>query len=698
MNFLDVANRFIPGYQLLSDEIREKFQNSLVGKQFVDVVKNTQKSLNAFQNSVSFWRYIFIGIDEEKKRLKQEFDNEKERIISQISTSEEYKNLIIEIIRIHLPEAYSDFELLEENEEYSLASASFSHALLEIIPINHQLQQEDDEFSLMDPWQKTRLLFEHNQRVDALYAKKSILINRWQTQLNTSEDMAPFREIIEQKRQQKREEEIQVKLRELKARTQQLARVFPWLHSDPSILMRLQTKYREVLNEGQVDFPTIEEQGLTYLVFYHLQKITEQQFDYVTFLDFNLAQAKRLAKKIMSAFKQENVLNIDKWFTKYQADFTKELYRTLLFINNKKREISNHPPQEFLGSLSSLFWQNKTVEKTKEFLNRLADAHAFIQATGFSTQNESSFLAILDLYNYGRAADQITESKTILSSLFKPFFPLYEEYRDIAFYEKNVYLKILRTTMPLLVIAAFVTLIAALLAPLAIPELAFTVVLIPTLFVGLALATKYVALKDHVYKALREAYYGGAFEIPEFQINLRMLTIFKNEVDALAVRNFYIEEIMRCDEIEASYRVREQEGILLQEEIADKKANLLKRHTLSLEWYDIHSNINLGYEQVPKLVLARLEEAGNREYNALKAALEEDFPHLQRAVQEMVQDLKSTFRERSVTTEQTNSQRQRIIESSQENYSPRLFKPHKSLTHKANTEKLDSLVAEIRAC
>ncbi|KTC84511.1 hypothetical protein [Legionella brunensis] len=698
MNFLDTANLFIPGYPLLSEAVRKQFEDSNAGFKFVGAIKETQEAIVAFRSSVSWWQLIFIGVEGELEKQKEKFKSDKVQLIAQIETSEEYKTVIAEIIRTLLPEICPDYEFLNPEDQFLLAKAPFSQALYALINCDQQIAQISEEFGVKDDWYRMQHLEDHRQELEELYQKKDMIIKDWQEQFANRDELSTLKVRIAEEKKKERDKEIKIRLVELADETQKLAEFFPLLKTDPLTLAEFQKQYFDALQNENADLLNVEENELAIFIFHHLQQATKSHFEYVELHSFNLKQAKLFAQRILIAFHQKKDLESDTWFAEYQKQLTQKLHAKLLLINNRESLPETPEKQELLGSLSSLFGLDKTVERTKEFLNKLADAHAFIQATGFSTQNESSFLAILDIYNYGRAADQITETKAILASLFRPFYPLYEEYRDIALYEKNVYLKIIRTVMPMLVVAGFVTLVAALLAPLLIPELAFSVVLIPTLFLGLAFATKYVTLKNDLYKLLRENYYGGVFEIPEFQTNIRMFTIFKNEGTALAVRNFYIQEIQRCDEIDAAYQAGAQEGTLSEEEIKLKKANLLKRHTLCLEWYDIHSNVALGCEKVPQLVIARLEEVKGREYTALREALQANFPELQKAVAKMVRELKTTFAQKESPVESIAPPRAAISGGINGNHSPRLFKPSKLLAHKLQAEKLDAIAATIRVC
>jgi len=195
--------------------------------------------------------------------------------------------------------------------------------------------------------------------------------------------------------------------------------------------------------------------------------------------------------------------------------------------------------------------------------------------------------------------------------------------------------------MPLIVIAAFVVLVAVMLSPLAIPELAFLVAAIPALFLGIYLASKYVTLKNKLYQDLRRKYYGGPFEIPEFKINQRMKRIFGSNENAEVIRGIYIDELKTCDELEKSYSKRAEEGLLSEQELAARKKNSTKRHSILLEWYDIHSNNDLGYEKIPQIVRNRLNELADEEVSKMQKALEDhDLTEIQACVTRAVNNAK----------------------------------------------------------
>ena len=236
------------------------------------------------------------------------------------------------------------------------------------------------------------------------------------------------------------------------------------------------------------------------------------------------------------------------------------------------------------------------------FLHRMANEHALIQLTGGSTQNENSAFAWIDFYNYIRHADRIDDARrTLLETFVYPFIPIYFEYQKIAQNETSYILKIIKVVIPLLIIAGLVVAVAALIAPIAIHEAASIVLMIPTLYLGLALASAYVMIKDAIYQSIHSTWYRGKYNIPEYNISDSMAEAFGS--DAEKIRNYYVQELKTCERVQHYYAMQHTHST------QDKNRQLdnSRRHKiLLLEWYDIHGNKNLAYDETPAIALRRL--------------------------------------------------------------------------------------------
>lgn len=344
-------------------------------------------------------------------------------------------------------------------------------------------------------------------------------------------------------------------------------------------------------------------------------------------------------------------------------------------------------------SLSSMIRNTEPVKQTEDFLNKLSEAHAFMQATSLASQNDNCINAMLDLYNTNRAAEQINETKSMLMSLLEPFKPLYDEYKDIALYEKNTYSKVFRSIIPIIVLVGFIVVISTALAFLALPEVVFIVALIPTLFLGAFLASQYTAIKNTAYNFLRQSYYGGVYEIPEFQINERMIqpSAFKTLQNATTIRNFYVNELEKCDHLELNWSSKTS-GTLSSHDLEQRAINEKRRNTLWLEWYDIHSNNKLGCNDITTIALERLQSEIDNEIKTMKDVFnDQDLPEITLSIQQISVDIKTNLGIKGPFF-YSKSNKDNII---QDNHSSRFFKPQ-CLENKNRAETLDVLLSSIK--
>lgn len=297
-----------------------------------------------------------------------------------------------------------------------------------------------------------------------------------------------------------------------------------------------------------------------------------------------------------------------------QADYLHELREKLKkeLLQSQHRSFVEIPVVEKLNESLAYLFNCEAVQDALDFTKKIANAHAFIQATGFSTQNEASYLAILDIYNSFRLKNTLNETKNIVYNvLIEPFAPLYREYKSIASREENLLMKVIRTLMPMLMVSGVIIATCALLAPLAIPDLAFLFILIPTLYLGLFVATCFTDLANSCYQITRQAYYGGPYRVPEFQIKPQGRIIQgcgDSQIKAEHIQAFYIQAISHCDEIEAVLSRRN----LTSSELTERQENLKRRYTLQLEWYDMQTNTRLGIDKIPAIALNRIRSDGRK--------------------------------------------------------------------------------------
>ena len=266
------------------------------------------------------------------------------------------------------------------------------------------------------------------------------------------------------------------------------------------------------------------------------------------------------------------------------------------------------------GALSRLV-NNVVTSNLSEYMSRIADAHTFYQFLGLSTENGGWELDYLDLYNYARHQESIATAKNVLYVLMKPLHAFFHEYVQLARYEKNMLNIVLRALIPIIMVGIFLVLSYSLVMPFAIHELLEIVMIIPTLYLSLAGASGYVMLKNHISSACTAYWWGDMYKTPAFQVNERMLSAFQNEPKlAQSIADYYTNSIKESDQIERDF-AKIPAGCLTSDELDSRKNNLTRKSTLLLEWYDIHSNLELGADKTPSIVSNRLHLDGKTTYD-----------------------------------------------------------------------------------
>jgi hypothetical protein len=690
MPYLDLADQIIPGYKTLSENQRNIFENSESGKQLVKLVNDTSENFTKSQGWINF---LFRSNEKEREQIKAQFALNKKNLLNNINKTREYQTVIVKIATYYLKMEYEDFNLLNKEKQKKLASSDFSQTLrLSLSQCNELIAAEFHEFTKLDEWTKMNSGHIWLNRIEELETKKKNAVHVWEeTFLAENDDLEPFRKSIAEKKELIKKEKLAQEQRLLEQHLNELGSFLPMLHRrkpDEQLTFLAQLGARETysLQTAQLD-----EKYISNLLLYLMQKANYVAMNFINLDAFNEEQARFMAQKILNTFNEQTNLKIEDWIEDYNNRLYHHLINELRLINGKKWQVKPPGATQVLMSSLSYLWNNPAVEHLNAYMTKLADAHAFIQATNFSTQNESSLLAILDIYNYGRYHEQISETRSIITNLLKSLQPIYDEYKQIAFYEKNIYLKTFRILMPIIIVVGVIVLVSAALTPLALPEIAFVAVFIPSLILGLALAAKYLSVKNDVYKYLRDKYYGGSFEIPEFQVNERMKTAF-GHTNAVQISQLYIDTIKHCDTLEANYRFLHAQGSLTREQIKERNDNLVKRHQLYLEWYDLHDNKELGVDELTSIALTRLQKECDSQYQLLEIELTKEEQSIKESLDHVTSDIKTTILNNNETLndKDQNDSTKTLIRTS---YRHGLFTSPNTLSIKKHLEAMATLVS-----
>jgi hypothetical protein len=302
-------------------------------------------------------------------------------------------------------------------------------------------------------------------------------------------------------------------------------------------------------------------------------------------------------------------------FSEQAKNYRDSVHKKLLDELSKYRQVASAQSSESISQLFSGF-----TNSLFEHADRLAQAYQFIQYTGFGSQSD---FFLFDVYSAARNAQNVSEFKHAIYGILKPFHPIVREYQSIGLYETNELRKVIRIMIPLLILTATFIAVAAILAPLALPEIAFWAALVPSIFIGLGLTSLYCKVKDNLYQSIRQTYYGGQYQLPEFQVNERMNVIFGNS--ASIVQQFYIELLKQCQANDELFSGEQKKGLLTDEQSKRMNENRQQLHLLLKEWHDIHENHQITQEEVLKITRNQMVRVINKKRSQLSQLVESNY-------------------------------------------------------------------------
>ncbi|MFA6302519.1 MAG: hypothetical protein WC627_05225 [Legionella sp.] len=443
-------------------------------------------------------------------------------------------------------------------------------------------------------------------------------------------------------------------------------------------------KWPKPLKTINFDPEKLEFEFLTETINAYLTKICKYLPSYLTTKElskFNETQASLLASTIQTKLGTDKPLKEMDLLQQYKQNLLKFTHDKIVEVNQKTKKSETLHAYSFKNAISNFIWASPAVTDTTKIINQLSDTHAFLTNAGFTSQKESILFTLLEFNSLLRVKDDVTDAKTIFSRLVSPFKPLFAEFKNISKYEKNPFFIFLRTLTPLAIMVGLIVGVTVALNPLAIPEVLVAVVLIPILlYAGLGLASVYASFKNSVYNYFRELYYGGPFATPEYQINPRMLKIFKTEEKAQEIINLYINEMQKCEKIEDDFKKAHSAISLESKDIHARIENALKRETLGCEWYDIHSNAGVGTDDVPQIILNRLSAVIYQQFDQIEETWNKnDAPQMEKLIDSAVAINHPVISKKA---------------GAPIKYSSQFFRP-KALEHREFAEKLDTLARQL---
>jgi hypothetical protein len=334
--------------------------------------------------------------------------------------------------------------------------------------------------------------------------------------------------------------------------------------------------------------------------------------------------------------------------------------------------------------------QQRDIKKTKEQLDRIANVHLLFGILGLR-EPAGWILENIDIYNYVALADDVSTMKTVLFAFAKPLRPFFAEYVQIAKLEKNPLSFLLRATLPIIIITCFVAFAFSLMVPFAMHAIIEIIMLIPTLYASVVLASYYVDLKNQAFEQYIIHWYGSRYAHHAYTANERMIMGFSdNAMIAEKVCNYYVWCFKECDDIIGSLAKKFERGLLTEEQISYYEAMLKHEALLKMEWYDIHDNHYFGVDSIKTLVSKRLHHHAADAYKKINS---EGKVYIDRLVEELEQHL--------VLSDNTeNSPNPTLRQAFQLHMRWSMFKPEESLKNLAKKcvgyEKAIELVEEMQ--
>lgn len=679
ITFLSVAEQLIPGYGWLDNKTKAQFKNTEPGKKFVKFINMTINTAKTLEGITDIWSTVFNAYEKEKNAIQDAYNEEKARLIQELAQTDEYKQLTNHITREILSDQYPKFALFSKAEQDELANKDITQELIkEICRLDRLISAPNTQLISANHLTPSHALYRREQLV---LEKKQKKIAAWEAVLLTAPVFSTYRDTL------------------VAQQIKELSEYFPNLNYGKPLIDGVPRQQKPVsLTDDLYNF-----------FLQHLNTLSTIEIPFIDLTDFNQEQAHFMTAATLHAYEIQTQLDMDDLIEDYETNLLALFLQDLPVMNyHPWRKNNTHTPSILIDSLSFI-WKNKVIDRGTELvhegkksLDKFANAHGFIQATSFSTQNENSFLAIVDLYNYIRFQDNIAENKTVLTSLLQPFMPIFDEYRDIGLYEKNVFWKYLRALIPIILTVAVIILVATILTPLELPELAFAAACIPAILVGLGVTSLYETLKNNLYKTVRESYYGGMFAIPEFQVTERMKIAFSSSRSptpegcklAEKVRDFYIAELQACDKKERAYLALQAQATLTSTDKKELDTLSKKRYALALEWYDIHSNPELGVDVLPQIVIKALKKSCATDQSALELSLKAQDQAIRTQIKQATNDLKHNLTAQTRKGIVAPVPKEQLCAASPR-YQPGLFKEPLYLTHKDHLEAFDKLGAEV---
>ena len=279
----------------------------------------------------------------------------------------------------------------------------------------------------------------------------------------------------------------------------------------------------------------------------------------------------------------------------FDDGFLKEIYEEK---KKKENKINNSLPREQniderLNDIlkpNALPSPNGILNSVANFFNQIADVQFYYQLFGLRSGNE-----VLNFINYWRIHERLALFNQMLFALNGPLNSFFNEYLEIYRYEQNHAMFLLRAFMPIFVMTCFVAFAFSLMVPFAMHAVIEFIMLIPTLYSGMIVASCYVDLKNTVYEQYIVCRYGSKYEQPLYQTNDRLVLGFSGNQDLAENTCMFFKTIFQ--EYDNAINLLAQKH-LSSKELVYQQQLIQRKEQLKMLWFYIHDNQAIGHDKI----------------------------------------------------------------------------------------------------
>lgn len=189
--------------------------------------------------------------------------------------------------------------------------------------------------------------------------------------------------------------------------------------------------------------------------------------------------------------------------------------------------------------------------------------------------------------------------RKLVHSVLSTLSPLAVEWFIRLPTETSWFMVQMRLAIPILIASGVIALGFGLISSLvAMPAVFELLMIIPLTYFGFFMASVYIEIRDYLYETSMNLLYWGEYNRPHFQVNQTLIDAFGKSL-AKEVRDYYIKEFQKCDQVIAQIKTHIHQKNAIETEQADylKMNSQARKHELLSEWFTL---IALGQSTIIK--------------------------------------------------------------------------------------------------